>query len=119
MAALTPVVASRAGGGSLTTGLVASGAAGDTFPAGPNTFLLVQNTGGAAVTVTVTPPSTSGPYGTTIAPLALSPQVELTTGLRMYGPFPQNPFGDANGNVTATCSVTGATCKVCPVIVSA
>ena len=117
MAALTPVVAARAGGGSLTTGLVASSAS-DTFPAGPNTYLLVQVTGGAAVTVTVTPPSAGGPLGLTNAPLALAPVVEATTGLRMYGPFPQYPFGDQNGNVTVTCSVTGATTKVCPVIVS-
>jgi len=116
MAALTPVVASRTGGGSLTTGLVASGGSGDTFPAGPNTYLLVQNTGGAAVTVTVTPPTGGGPLALTNAPLALSPTVEATTGLRLYGPFPLYPFGDQNGNVTATCSVTGATCKVCPVI---
>jgi hypothetical protein len=113
LAALVPVLCARSGGGDIAAGLVSSSASpGDTFPAGPNSFLRVQNTSAGPVTVTITPPSTSGPLGTTIGPLAMSPAVALTTGDRIYGPFPTFPFGDANGNVTALCSTTGATVKV-------
>jgi hypothetical protein len=105
MTALVPVLCARSGGGDIAAALIAA-TNGDTFPAGPNSFLRVKNGNAAACTVTVTPPSTSGPLGTTIGPLALSPQVALTVGDRIYGPFPTYPFGDANGNVTVTYSVT-------------
>jgi hypothetical protein len=116
MAALTPVVCARSGGGLIGT-LSAAGAGGDTFPAGPNTFLRVKNGNAAACVVTVTPPAGGGPMGTTVAPLALTPSVDATTGDRIYGPFPQNPFGDANGNVNVSYSVT-ATVTVQALIVS-
>ena len=116
MAALTPVVASRSAGADLT-GLVAAGAGGDTFPAGPNSFLRVKNGNAAPCTVTVTQPAGSGPLGTTIAPLALAPVVAATTGDRLYGPFPLYPFADANGNVNVSYSVT-ATVTVLAVTVT-
>ena|SRR5215467_9116614 len=105
MAALTPVVCSRTGGGAAAT-LSAASAGGDTMPSGTQAFLRVKNGNAAACTVTVTPIAGSGPNGTTVAPFALSPAVEATTGERIYGPFPQNPFGDANGNVNFSYSVT-------------
>lgn len=105
MAALTPVVASRGAGADLST-LTAASAGGDTFPAGPNSFLRVKNAGASPCTVTVTQAALSGPLGTTIAPLALAPAVAITTGDRLFGPFPPYPFGDANGNVNVTYSST-------------
>jgi hypothetical protein len=107
MTALTPVTASRAAGldntaaGTTTT-------SGDTFPAGPNTYLRVRNTTGSAVTVTVNPPAAGGPSGTTIAPVVLAPAVAATTGDRTYGPFPAYPYGDANGNINFACAANGA-----------
>jgi hypothetical protein len=113
MAALTPVLCARTGGGDIAAGLASSSASpGDTFPAGPNNFLRVKNTSGGAVTATVTPPTGGGPLGTTISPFALSPAVALTTGDRIYGPFPPQPFADPAGNVTVLCSTTGATVQV-------
>jgi hypothetical protein len=105
VAALIPVLCARSGGGDIAAGLTAASAS-DTFPAGPNSFLRVKNGNAAACTVTVTPPASSGPLGTTIGALALSPAVAATTGDRIFGPFPTYPFGDANGNVTVTYSVT-------------
>lgn len=106
MAALVPVLCSRTGGGDLAAGSITASAGGDTFPAGPNSFLYVKNGNAAAVTVTVTPPAAGGPQGTTVAPFALSPVTALTVGVRIYGPFPQNPFGDSNGNINVSYSVT-------------
>lgn len=106
MTALTPVVASRAVGANLATALTAATAGGETFPAGPNTFLRVKSTNAGTVTVTVTPPTGGGPLGTTVAPLALAPVVPITTGDIIYGPFPASPFADSSGTVTATCSTT-------------
>jgi uncharacterized protein (UPF0371 family) len=88
--------------------MAAASAGGDTFPAGPNSFLHVKNAGGSPVTVTVTPPPGSGPLGTTISALALAPAVAATTGENIFGPFPVNPFGDANGNVNVTYSATAS-----------
>jgi hypothetical protein len=102
MTALTPLTASRGAGANLQATVFSTATAADTFPAGPNTYLAVRNTTLAAVTVTVTPATGSGPQGTTISPLNLAPAVEVTTGFRVYGPFPQNPFGDASGNVNLT-----------------
>lgn len=106
MAALSSATPSRAAGADLSaSGLTAAAASGgDTFPAGPSTYLRVKNTKGSAVTVTVTPPTGSGPSGTTVAPLALAPPVPATTGDRLYGPFPGNPFADSSGNVNVSYS---------------
>jgi hypothetical protein len=106
MAALTQVICARSGGGDISAAMASAGAGGDTFPAGPNSYLRVKNANAAACTVTVTPPASGGKYGTTVAPLALSPVVALTTGDRIYGPFPAETFADANGNVNVTYSVT-------------
>jgi hypothetical protein len=117
MAALTQVLCSRSGGGDITSGLAAAGAGGDTFPAGPNSYLRVKNGNAAACVVTVTPPASGGRYGTTAAPLALTPSVAATTGDRVYGPFPADVFADQNGNVNVSYSVT-ATVTVQPLLMS-
>jgi hypothetical protein len=108
LAALTQVLCARSGGGDIAAGLTAAGGAGDTFPAGPNSFLRVKNANAAACTVTVTPSTGSGPQGTSIGALALAPPVALTSGDRVYGPFPAYPFADANGNVNVSYSVTSS-----------
>jgi hypothetical protein len=111
MTALTPVPVARLGGTDISSAMTAA-ANGDTMPAGPANFLHVKNGSGAAVTVTVTPPAGSGPLGTSLAALALTPTVAATTGDMIYGPFPAYPFADANGNVTFTYSaVTTVTVK--------
>jgi len=108
MAALVQTVCNRSTGADISAsspGLVLAGATGDSFPAGPNSFLRVKNANAAAVVVTVNPPAAGAPLGTTVAPLAL-PSVAATTGDRIFGPFPANPFADSNGNVNVTYSVT-------------
>jgi hypothetical protein len=113
MAALTPVLCARSGGGDIAAGLTSAGAGGDTLPSGYQNFLRVKNGNAAACTVTVTPAASGGPLGTTVAPFALSPVVGATTGDRIYGPFPQNPFGDSNGNVNVSYSVTATVTVEC------
>jgi hypothetical protein len=110
MAALTPMVISRQGGGTVmaTAPLVAADAAGDTFPAGYQTILRVRNANAAACTVTITPPPGGGPSGTTVAPLPLGP-VPATSGDRGWGPFPAQPFADSNGNVNVSYSLSPPT----------
>jgi hypothetical protein len=107
MTALTPKVSARMGGQDLNPTQTAAN--GDTIPAGCS--LLVKNASGAAITVTWVAPSGTGPAGTSLANLALTPQVPLTTGLVKFGPFPASPWADpATGLVTfnysATASVT-------------
>jgi hypothetical protein len=103
MTALVPAFATRAAGADNTAaGVAATGA--DTFPAGPNTYLRVKNANAAPCVVTINPAAGSGPAGTTIAPLVLTPSVAASTGDRTYGPFPQNPFGDQSGNVNVACA---------------
>lgn len=106
MAALAQVQCNRNNGGDIAAGLVNAGGAGDTFPAGPNSWLRVKNGNAAACTVTVTPPAGGGRYGTTVAPQALAPVVAATTGDRIYGPFPADVYADQNGNVNVSYSVT-------------
>jgi hypothetical protein len=105
MTALTPVIASRLAGADLSPAAMTAASNGDTFPVGPNTFLRVKNLGGTICAVTVTVGAAgSGPLGTSIVAMALLPSVPITTGDRLYGPFPAYPFGDANGLVTVTYS---------------
>jgi len=106
MTAIVPVFATRAAGANNASGAVPGTAAtgADTFPAGPNTYLRVRSTNAAPCVVTINPAAGSGPAGTSIAPLTLTPSVEATTGDRTYGPFPQNPFGDGSGNVNVACA---------------
>jgi hypothetical protein len=114
MTALTPVLCARAGGGDISAGMTAAGAGGDTIPAGDDIYLRVKNGNAAACTVTVTPSAAGGPAGTTFAPLALSPAVALTTGDRIYGPFPPNPFADtSDGLVHVSYSVTSSVTVQC------
>jgi hypothetical protein len=94
---------SRAG---VTPAAITPAVTGDTFPAGGSTYLRLI-TSGTAATLTITPPAGGGPLGTTIAPFTF---VLPATGVREIGPFPQNPFGDANGNVNISySSITGLT----------
>lgn len=113
MAALVPVLCARIGGGDIAAGLTAAGAGGDTFPAGSQNYLRVKNGNAAACTVTVNPPPGGNDLGTTVAPYALSPVVALTTGDRIYGPFPVNPFADQNGNINVSYSVTATVSVEC------
>lgn len=95
MTAYVPVAITRAAGVDLTTAGVAVAASGDTFPAGYENFLRVKNAGGTICNVTVmNAGANAGPQGTFLAPLALTPGVAITTGDRMYGPFPASTFAD-------------------------
>jgi hypothetical protein len=109
--ALVPTICARAGGTDAAAGMVAA-TNGDTLPAGPNNYLRVKNASGSAVTVTVTPAPGGQAEGTSLAAYALAPAVAATTGDMIYGPFPQNPWGDAAGNVNLSYSaVTTVTVK--------
>jgi hypothetical protein len=108
MTALSPSQVSRVGGADISTGMVAA-ANGDTIPAG--CALHVKNASGSAVTVTWVAPAGTGPSGTSIANLALTPTVGATTGDCIFGPFPATPWADPNTglvsfNYSATASVT-------------
>jgi hypothetical protein len=105
MAALPVHICARTGGTDLAAP-ESAGAGGDTFPAGPNSYLRVKNANAAPCVVTVTPPAAGGRYGTTVAPFALDPPVAATTGERIYGPFPADTYADANGLVNVSYSVT-------------
>lgn len=106
MVAYVPVAVSRAAGVDLTTAGVAVSSASDTFPPGPNTYLRVKNAGGTVCTVSVMVASTvAGPSGTFLAPLVLAPNVAITTGDRLFGPFPAYPFADpSDGQIHPTYS---------------
>jgi hypothetical protein len=107
MAARIPDVVNRGGA---TPTVISPAAGGDTFPAGGNTYVRFTTTG-TAITVSVTPPASGGPLGTTVSPV---PIVLPATGVREYGPFPQYPFGDQNGNVNLSYapSVTGLSIEI-------
>jgi hypothetical protein len=118
MTAYVPVAISRGAGVDLTAAGVAV-ASNDTFPAGNDVFLRVKNTNAAACTVSViNTGANAGPNGTFLAPLALAPSVPLTSGDRMYGPFPANAFADpSDGQVHVSYSVTsGVTALVYRVV---
>lgn len=113
MAALTTIVAASAVAGTdMTAGLVSAGGSGDTFVADPEVWFRVKNGNASPTNVTVTPPAGGGPRGTTVAPIVYGP-VAATTGDRMFGPFPPNPYADQSGNVNVTYSVS-ATVTVAP-----
>lgn len=94
MTAYAPISVSRGAGADLTaTPLVAVASTGDTFPPGPDNFLRVKNAGGTVCTVSVIDAATvAGPSGTFLAPLTLAPAVPITTGDRLFGPFPATAF---------------------------
>jgi hypothetical protein len=107
MTALTPALSARLGGADLNP--TTTPANGDTIPAG--CCLLVKNASASPITVTWVAPASTGPGGTSLANLALTPAVPITTGLVLFGPFPSYPWADpATGLVTfnysATASVT-------------
>jgi hypothetical protein len=104
MAALATATPGRGAGSDLVGGLVNAAAGGDTFIGGPNVYLRVKSTKVGVLTVTITPPAGTGPLGTTIAPVALSPTVEASTGDRIYGPFPTSPFADSTGAIAVSYS---------------
>jgi len=110
MAAYTPVSVSRAAGADLTVAGTAVSASSDTFPPGPSNYLRVKNAGGTACTVSVMAASTvAGPSGTFLAPLNLAPNVGITTGDRLFGPFPAYPFADpSDGLVHPTYGVSSS-----------
>jgi hypothetical protein len=103
VAALVPILINRAGA-DLTAGLVSAGASGDTFPAGMQFMLRVKNGNASPTVVTVTPVAGGAAAGETVAPHALG-TVAASTGDRMFGPFPANPYADSNGNVNVSYSV--------------
>jgi hypothetical protein len=79
--------------------------------ADPETWIRVTNGGASPVNVTVTPPASGGARGSTAAPQIFGP-VPITTGDRVFGPFPPNPYADQNGNVNISTSPTGASVKI-------
>ena len=110
MTALTPTICNRNSGTDAAAGMVAASAA-DTMPAGPNNYLRVKSAG-SAITVTVTPALGGQAEGTSLSPYQLAPVVAATTGDMIYGPFPQNPWGDGSGNVNFSySSITSVTVK--------
>jgi hypothetical protein len=109
MTAIPTTVVTRAGVD--PTAVMQVTTAADTFTADPEVWIRVTNTSAGAVTVTITPSAGTGPAGTTIGPYAL-PVVPITTGDRIFGPFPPNPFADSSGNVNLTYSSSGATIKI-------
>lgn len=111
MVAYVPVAPSRAAGADLTAFVTVGGVSGDTFPPGTDNYLRVKNTSAAAITVTIMDVSSvGGPGGTFVAPLVLAPVVAITTGDRLYGPFPAFPFASpTDGQVHVAYSSAGAT----------
>jgi hypothetical protein len=113
MTALVPTICNRSSGADSAAGMVGNTAA-DTLPAGPDNYLRIKNTTGSPVTVTVLPAGVGasaqaeGPEGTSLAAYPLVPAVAATAGDMIYGPFPQMPWGDANGNVNLTYSAVAA-----------
>ena len=77
----------------------AANAGGDKFTAGRDTFLYLENSSGAPITVTVDTPGTV--RGQAIADL---PIIVPATGYAARGPFPADVFGDAGGLVAMTYS---------------
>jgi hypothetical protein len=108
MTALTATVVARTGGADISTGMVAA-TNGDTIPAGCS--LHVKNASGSPVTVTWVAPAGTGPSGTSLANLALTPAVPATTGDVIFANFDAVPWSDPNTglvtfNYSATASVT-------------
>jgi hypothetical protein len=80
----------------ITATLVAAAAATNTFANDGATFLLIKNTTGTAVAITITTPSTVG--GFAVADLHFS--IPATSGLMYAGPFDPSIFNDSSGLVT-------------------
>lgn len=95
MTAYVPVGVNRITGVDLPTAGVAVAASGDTFPPSQDNYLRVRNAGATVCNVTIMNASANaGPSGTFLAPLVLTPSVPITTGDKMWGPFPASTFAD-------------------------
>jgi hypothetical protein len=81
---------------------------GDVFPNDGKTFLHVKNANAGTCTVTVNSikPCDQGQDHDNVVVVA------ATTGDEMIGPFPQDRFNDASGNVTVTSYSVTATVSV-------
>lgn len=87
MAALAKQVVSQAG---INLALAAAAAGGDTLPCETGTFLLAQNTTGAAITITAVTPGTTA--GLAVADETINVPAN---GMICAGPFPSEVFADA------------------------
>lgn len=111
MTAYVPIGVARAGV-DMTAGFVTvGGTSGDTFPPSTDNYLRIKNTSASAITVTlITAGNNAGPSGTFLAPLVLGGTVPITTGDRMWGPFPASAYADGtDGQVHVAYSSNGAT----------
>jgi hypothetical protein len=90
-------------------------AAGDSFDNNGETLLIVKNTSGSPVTVTIDDPNTQGPTSAQQFNPDVQFSVPATTGERVAGPFPAWRFNNASGQValafSATASVTWAAAR--------
>jgi hypothetical protein len=77
---------------SLTPALVAAAGGGDTAECGEDTFLVVKNASGGAITVTVEAYPDTSDWGTAIPNLTVS--VPATTGERWIGPLSPRLFAN-------------------------
>jgi hypothetical protein len=84
--------ADRASGLDLNTAsLVSPGASGDTMPPGADTYLRVKAGTTACTASVINAAANAGPDGTFLAPLALG---TVTSGDKLFGPFPASTFAD-------------------------
>lgn len=109
MATLTTNVVNAQAGFRDDNALVAAAGGGDAFAPGLDTFIRVNNGGGAGITVTFATPGTVG--GNAIAD---GGGTVTNAQSRMFGPFPADLYGDpTTGLVTTTYSgVTSVTVGV-------
>jgi archaellum component FlaG (FlaF/FlaG flagellin family) len=91
------------------TGLYVNASAGDTAACGTGTFLVVKNTGGSAITVTITCPILVDGRLTTSS--SVSPSIPATTGVAWLPLLPIYASA-TTGLATINYSVTGATTQV-------
>lgn len=97
MAALTPIVSSRAG---VQLALSAGNAAGHTFTNADDRTVFIANNGGASpVVYTISWGTSAAIDGSTPA----AKTVSVPAGqMYVFGPFPTQYYNDANGAVTIT-----------------
>ena len=68
--------------------------------------LIVKNTSGSAVTVTIDDPNSQAPVGSVAFNPDITVSVPATTGERWIGPFLPSRFNDVNGDVNLAFSAT-------------
>lgn len=84
-------------------------ASSDQFPNNGRCFAEVKNAGGTQDVVTITSTITVG--GLTVQDPTVT--VPITTGDKMFGPFPTDVYNDSNGLVTLAHSfTTSVTCGI-------